>query len=40
VVDADLKIYSYRIDDVYISTGGISLTGPNADPQGITARSK
>ena len=41
VVDAaDLKIYSYRTDGVYISAGDIPLTGPNADPQGITVRSK
>jgi hypothetical protein len=34
VIDADLKIYSYRIDDVYISTGGISLTGPTRTHRG------
>ena len=41
VVDyADLKIYTYRTDGTYMDTEDITLTGPNADPQGITVRSK
>ncbi|MDA0769848.1 MAG: hypothetical protein O2821_06450 [Chloroflexi bacterium] len=41
VVDhADLKIYSYITDGTYLTTLDISLTAPNADPEGITVRSK
>ena len=41
VVDvADLKIYTYMIDGTYLNTEDITLTGINADPQGITVRSR
>ena len=41
VVDhTDLKIYTYLTDGTYLNTKDITLTGPNADPEGITVRSR